>query len=243
MTAPPSDDDAAVEVLRNAAVGRLVSAVAHELNNPVHIVAGNVEFLAQYLGGLLELAAALDEGADPARLAAVKERIEYEYLKKDAPRLLAAVREAASRLTVLVKDLRTFTRAPAGDDVERQRIELDALVDSALNVLAPMYKNRLVVERELPRRVPAVISREGHVHQAVLAVLAAVAESAPGGKVVIRLAEVEGGVRLEVRARLTRGVFDQFSRRILAAHGAILEEQLGDEGRVAVTFPLPSAGG
>jgi signal transduction histidine kinase len=226
-------DEADVEVLRNASIGRLVSVVAHELNNPVHIVAGNVGFLGQYLEALLQLSAAVDEGADAARLAELRERIEYGYLKQDAPRLLQSVREATARLTSLVQDLRTFTRATG----EQQKLDLVGVVDSALNVLAPLYRNRLVVVREVRPPVPAVTAREGHLHQAVLAVLAGAAEAVPEGRVVIVLEGDGARARLSVRGRLLRSALDEFSRRVLARQGAILEESCGEDGCLTLTLP------
>jgi two-component system, NtrC family, sensor kinase len=229
-------DETDLEVLRNASIGRLVATVAHELNNPVHIVACNAGFLTQYLEGLLELTAEVDAGADAARLAAIRERIEYDYLKQDAPRLIQSMREAAERLADLVRNLRTFSRSPG----DLETLDLVEVVDSALVVLAPLFRNRLVVEREVRPPVPAVTGREGHIHQAVLALLAAVAEAVPEGrvKIVVDSDSAAGGrARLIVRAPLTRTVVDEFCRRILATHGAILTESVGADGVVTITLP------
>ena len=76
-----------------SSLGRLVAGIAHELNNPINFVYGNVDFLAQYFRHLINLIAIYESGELPEetrrRAAELKDSIDFEFLMEDWERLLA----------------------------------------------------------------------------------------------------------------------------------------------------------
>src|SRR5690606_2827040 len=73
-------------------LGRLVAGIAHELNNPINFVYGNVDFLGRYMEDLLSLVDMLDmadlSDYERERIERRKQEIEYEFLVEDSRKLI-----------------------------------------------------------------------------------------------------------------------------------------------------------
>ena len=84
-----------------SSLGRLVAGIAHELNNPINFVYGNVDFLAQYFRHLISLLKVYEGVELPddvrARAEELKKSIDFEFLLDDWERLLKSVRAGAER--------------------------------------------------------------------------------------------------------------------------------------------------
>src|SRR6185436_9249204 len=94
-----------------SALGRLVAGIAHELNNPINFVYGNVDFLRQYMDDLLGIVDRVDRHPDlppplRAELDRMKEAIEYDYLVEDSKKLIRSIRTGAERTAGIVRDLK-----------------------------------------------------------------------------------------------------------------------------------------
>src|SRR6185369_7979656 len=101
-----------------SSLGRLVAGIAHELNNPINFVYGNVDFLAQYFRHLISLIG-LYEGIDlpddlRKKAEAFKQSIDFDFLMEDWERLLRSVRAGAERTAQIVAGLKTFSRPQIG---------------------------------------------------------------------------------------------------------------------------------
>ncbi len=96
-----------------SALGNLVAGVAHEINNPVGFISGNIQPALDYiqdLFGLLDLVQ--QESANFS--AAIQEQIEaidLEYIREDLPKLVSSMQEGVNRIKDISISLRTFSRA------------------------------------------------------------------------------------------------------------------------------------
>jgi signal transduction histidine kinase len=103
-------------------LGRLVAGIAHELNNPINFVYGNVDFLGQYMSDLLELVKMVDD-AELAeelreRFEQKKEDIDYDFMVPDSQKLIRSIRAGAERTAGIVQELKTFSRTDRSGELQ-----------------------------------------------------------------------------------------------------------------------------
>jgi signal transduction histidine kinase len=160
-----------------SSLGRLVAGIAHELNNPINFVYGNVDFLAQYMRDLLALCDIYDRSelaADTRRLAETHKRsIEYDFLRKDAEKLIRSIRAGAERTASIVRDLKTFSHAGGAD---MQPADVVAGLETTLNLIQPLLKNRIQVHRDF-EPLPHVLCHAGHLNQVFMNILTNAAQA------------------------------------------------------------------
>ncbi|WP_415840484.1 sensor histidine kinase, partial [Roseateles saccharophilus] len=112
-----------------ASLGRLVAGVAHELNNPISFVLGNVHALGRYSERLRDYIQAVHEGRTPAELQALRTRLRVPHILDDLPSLLEGTIEGAQRTADIVNGLKRFS---AVDTENRQDVDLNKVVDRSV---------------------------------------------------------------------------------------------------------------
>jgi PAS domain S-box-containing protein len=146
-----------------ASVGQLAAGVAHEINNPMGFIHANLFQMAEYVAdlrrmfGLVQdlLAAVSRGGADEVREAArlvaeFSEEADIPFLVSDLAKAIRESQEGSERIRHIVQDLRDFSRHDTG---ERILADLNQCLDSTANIVWPMMKHIVVLERgyqELP---------------------------------------------------------------------------------------------
>jgi len=164
-----------------SSLGRLVAGIAHELNNPINFVYGNVEFLGRYFQDLIDLVDLLEQAPIESDLRAKiekkKREIEYEFLRADSDKLLKSIRAGAERTAAIVRDLKAFSRVGSGQLVET---DLAEGIDTTLNLIAPLLKNRIHVHRRYSPDAPRVYCHAGHINQVFMNVLTNAAQAVRG---------------------------------------------------------------
>jgi len=121
-----------------ASVGQFVAGIAHEVNNPLSFIEGNLHFLREYAETLASALGAYEKetaGADPElreRLAAIREDLDVAYVLEDLEKIFDGCADGVQRTTALVQDLRTFSRV---DDGECLPVDLNEALDATLNIL------------------------------------------------------------------------------------------------------------
>ncbi|MFN6487531.1 MULTISPECIES: AAA family ATPase [unclassified Nostoc] len=101
-----------VQSEKMSALGNLVAGVAHEINNPVGFIAGNIEPAKDYVQDLFGLINLYQEKfPDPGpEIEDEIEAIDLEYLREDLPQLLDSMNLGANRIRSISNSLRTFSR-------------------------------------------------------------------------------------------------------------------------------------
>jgi len=158
-----------------SALGNLVAGVAHEINNPVGFLSGNIQYALEHISNLFSL---LDiyqqECKNPsAVIQAEIEAIELEYIREDLPKLIASMETGVDRIRDISTSLRTFSRADSDRPIP---FNLHEGIDSTILIL----KHRLKANENRPEievikeygQIPLVECYAGQLNQVFMNILA-----------------------------------------------------------------------
>ena len=113
-----------------ASLGRLVAGVAHELNNPISFVLGNVHALGKYSQRLRQYLDALHAGTPVDEALKLRAKLRIDHLLNDLPSLMEGTMEGAQRTADIVQGL---TRFSAIDREQRVPTDLNGVVERAIH--------------------------------------------------------------------------------------------------------------
>jgi signal transduction histidine kinase len=120
-------------------LGQLVAGVAHEINNPVNFISGNIQYLDDYARELL-LFLQLYQRHYPApvpEIQAQMEEIDLDFLQQDMTKLLASMTMGVDRIKNIVASLRTFSRM---DEADYKQVDIHEGIESTLLILQHRMK-------------------------------------------------------------------------------------------------------
>ncbi|MFB2835851.1 GAF domain-containing protein [Floridanema evergladense] len=131
-----------IQTEKMSSLGQLVAGVAHEINNPVNFIFGNLTYASDYCHDLLEiLQLFLKYYPQPYPEIEQKiEEIDIEFIAKDLPKLLNSMKVGADRIRELVLSLRNFSRL---DESEIKPVDIHEGIDSTLMILQHRLKPKL----------------------------------------------------------------------------------------------------
>ncbi len=134
--------DAQLQLIQSekmSALGQLVAGIAHEINNPINFVHGNLNYATEYVQELLAFVA-LYQQQPPASIAEVQQRaqdIDLEFLQTDLVKLLNSMKIGTDRIRDLVISLRNFSRL---DQADCKPANLHDGIDSTILILQHRLK-------------------------------------------------------------------------------------------------------
>lgn len=133
-----------VQSEKMSSLGQMVAGVAHEINNPVNFIYGNITYVNEYAEKLLDLIE-LYEQKYPEPMPEILEEIEnieLEYIKEDLPHILESMKMGAERIRQIVISLRNFSRL---DESERKKVDIHEGIESTILLLQHRLKDTISV--------------------------------------------------------------------------------------------------
>ncbi|WNZ25229.1 hypothetical protein HJG54_21810 [Leptolyngbya sp. NK1-12] len=127
-----------IQTEKMSSLGQLVAGIAHEINNPINFIQGNLNPARQYIQDLLGLLH-LYQLAFPESTPEIRQwetEIDLEFLEADLSKLLNSIAVGTRRIQDIVKSLRTFSRL---DEADKKIVDIHEGIESTLMII----RNRL----------------------------------------------------------------------------------------------------
>jgi signal transduction histidine kinase len=159
-----------VQAEKLASMGQLVSGIAHEINNPIQFIQGNMQILREAIRDILPVLDA-KEGKDRGLKIA---RLPYPFFREQVQVLLKDMTDGAGRIGNIVRDLKTFARRDEGRLDEK--VDVNRVVEAATRLVHNKIK-RYRLEQSLAEGLPALKGSLVQMEQVVVNTLINAAEA------------------------------------------------------------------
>jgi len=130
-----------------SSLGQMVAGVAHEINNPINFIYGNLDYTNSYVQDLLDLLQ-LYQQYYPAPPPAIQEKmgsIDLEFLTEDFSQILLSMKSGTDRIRKIVLSLRNFSRL---DESEIKTIDIHEGIESTLLLLNHRFPPEITVAKK-----------------------------------------------------------------------------------------------
>ncbi|WP_341738513.1 response regulator [Microcoleus sp. CAWBG640] len=159
-----------------SALGQMVAGIAHEINNPVNFICGNLNYVRDYTQDILTVLNLYQKHYPdpPVEIETKSEAVDLQFIKKDLIKMLESMQVGGDRIRELIFSMRYFSRQ---EGLEMKQINLHESIDSTLMILKNRLKfkpNRPTIEviKKYSSQVVTVECLGGEINQVFMNILA-----------------------------------------------------------------------
>lgn len=252
-----------VQTEKMASLGRLVAGVAHELNNPISFVYGNIHALERYGSRLQKYLEAISQTDLPDHVQSLRRELHIDHLQEDLSPLIEGSLEGAERVRDIVEDLKLFSSSQRGG---RKPFDLAAVTRTAIRWAVKGTKPEIDVQIDLDEGL-TVLGFPNQIQQVVINIVQNAADamrdaktrvlkvyaSTHTGKIHLHFEDTGPGITEEAADKLFEPFFTtkavgegtglglSLSYRIVEEHAGKLSVSNADQGGALFVVSLPSA--
>jgi signal transduction histidine kinase len=163
-----------IQAEKMSSLGQLVAGIAHEINNPLSFISGNIKHAENYTQDLLKLIE-IFQSTYPLPDEKIKkylQEIDLAFISEDLPKLLKSMKIGSDRIDQIVLNLRNFSRL---DQADMKYVDLHEGIESTLVILQHRLKENsqhpeIIILREYSR-LPLVECNPGLLNQVFMNLL------------------------------------------------------------------------
>ncbi|MEM6263869.1 MAG: ATP-binding protein [Bacteroidota bacterium] len=191
-----------VEQEKMASLGQLTAGIAHEINNPINFISGNISPLRRDLEDIQHLLEQYQEAVKGGELeqqfASLNESADLEFVLEEIRDLLFGIEEGTVRTTEIIKGLRNFSRL---DESSLKDFDIHQGLDSTLVLLNNKLKDRVTVEKSYGE-LPLLEGFPGKINQVLMNVLNNAIQAIPSdekGHIQLTTRQLEEEIEVEIQ--------------------------------------------
>jgi signal transduction histidine kinase len=159
-----------VQSEKMSSLGQLVAGIAHEINNPVNFITGNLTHVRQYTEALVEAFKLYQQQypAPPQAIQAVLQAVDLEFVEQDLPKLFSSLEVGTTRIRDIVLSLRNFSRL---DQAEVKSVDIQEGIDGALLILQHRFQASGILLTRQYSELPIVECFAGQLNQVFMSLI------------------------------------------------------------------------
>jgi signal transduction histidine kinase len=158
-----------IQTEKMSSLGQMVAGIAHEINNPVSFIHGNIQYLNNYVQDLVKLVL-LYQQEYPKSTVEIQnfiKKIELEFLLEDLDKIVLSMANGTERITNIVSSLRNFARL---DESDMKNVDLHEGIESTLIILNSKFINEIEIIKQYSD-LPKVTCFPGILNQVFLNII------------------------------------------------------------------------
>lgn len=248
-------------------LGELVAGIAHEINNPVNFIHGNIIILQNYVDDLMSLIDLYEANSEnfpddiKQKIKKLKEDIDLDFLRTDINDLIRSCKEGTDRTKNIILDLKNFSRM---EERVLTQFDIPKEIDTTLNILNNKLKNRITIVKNYSPDAPKIEAYGGQLNQVFMNIIDNAQDAMqPTGTLTINVYRQDENVKIEfidtgsgISKENISKVFDPFfttkavgkgtglgmsiSYRVIKDHDGTIEidSEVGKGTKFTITLPI-----